>query len=101
MNLGRSVKAQEDSQLTDSKCILDEGLQKVTEKVGTLKLDKILADAAKDITQDLGHYLSWGRVSPLDREDQKSKKIRTEAYRSFEVLLKSQISEMLKKELQK
>ena len=88
--------------MTDSKCILEEELREVTEKIGTFKLDELLDKAAEDITKDLGHYLSWGRVSPVEqRTSLKSKKVRTEAYRSFEVVLRSQISEMLKKELQK
>ena len=95
--------------MTDSKCILDEGLREVVGKVGSIELNEVLDEVAKNIALDIGHAFYFGRPRPTgsgkkasDIPDLKeASKTRTDAVLSFKATLQTQIKELIKEELRK
>lgn len=101
MSLERSVEAQEDSQLTDSKCVLDEGLREVVGKVGSIELDEVLDEVAKNIASDIGHLFYFKKLRPAGSGKPSASKKKEEAVLAFFELLNVQIKELIKEELRK
>tara|TARA_R110002020_G_scaffold17304_1_gene61007 strand:+ start:486 stop:755 length:270 start_codon:yes stop_codon:yes gene_type:complete len=87
--------------LTDSKCILDEGLREVVGKVGSIELNEVLDEVAKNIAFDIGHAFYFGRPRPTGSGKKEASKTRTDAVLSFKATLQTQIKELIKEELRK
>ena len=87
--------------MTDSKCILDEGLREIVGKVGSLALNEVLERVAKSITSDIGRSMYMGSEAPSGGNKSKVAAKREEAVFAFKEVLTSQIKELIKEELRK